>query len=247
MAAQVLGHVDQVSEAELKLPAFRGVQQGTVVGQEGLEYYYDRYLRGKPGVQRVEVNAEGYPVPARARRRPQPVAGHSLRADARPGPAEGGRKGAARRGSERARAGGKPAPRGRVRGDGPAQRADPRDRLLAELRPEQVRQTADPGTNTKRSIGHGATGGPLTDRAVNGAVPDRLDVQADHRDGRARRRRDHARRRPRRRPVHHRRRRAVLQRRPRRLRRGRARRSAEGLLGHLLLRSRRARQLATAT
>ena len=44
-----------------------------VVGQEGLEYYYDRYLRGEPGVERVEVNAEGDPVPARSprpRRRP---------------------------------------------------------------------------------------------------------------------------------------------------------------------------------
>ena len=65
MAAQVLGYVGQVSEPELKKPAFRGVQQGTVVGQEGLEYYYDRYLRGEPGVQRVQVNAEGYPVPTR--------------------------------------------------------------------------------------------------------------------------------------------------------------------------------------
>ena len=42
--------------------------------------------------------------------------------------------------------------------------------------------------------------------------------------------------------VHRRRRRAVLQRRPRRLRRGGARRSAEGLLGHLLLHGRRAGQ-----
>ena len=67
MAAQVLGHVGQVSGTELKLKAFRGVKQGTVVGQEGLEYYYDRYLRGKPGMQRVEVNAAGHPVPSSAR------------------------------------------------------------------------------------------------------------------------------------------------------------------------------------
>jgi len=45
MAAQVLGYVGQVSGPELKMRAFRGVKQGTVVGQEGLEYYYDRYLR----------------------------------------------------------------------------------------------------------------------------------------------------------------------------------------------------------
>jgi len=64
MAAQVLGHVGQVSPEELKLRAFQGVSQGAVVGQEGLEYRYDRYLRGTPGIQRVEVNAEGQPQPA---------------------------------------------------------------------------------------------------------------------------------------------------------------------------------------
>ena len=64
MAAQALGYVGQVSEPELKLHPFRGVKQGTVVGQEGVEYYYDRYLRGRPGTQRVEVNASGYPVPS---------------------------------------------------------------------------------------------------------------------------------------------------------------------------------------
>ncbi len=68
MAAQVLGYVGQVSPKELKLSAFRGVKQGTVVGQEGLEYYYDRYLRGMAGVQRVEVNAQGFPCPPRWRR-----------------------------------------------------------------------------------------------------------------------------------------------------------------------------------
>jgi penicillin-binding protein 2 len=78
MAAQVLGHVGQVSEGELKLKAFRGVQQGTVVGQEGLEYYYDRYLRGTPGAQHVQVNAAGEPVPT-ALPKTEPIAGHSLR------------------------------------------------------------------------------------------------------------------------------------------------------------------------
>jgi penicillin-binding protein 2 len=78
MAAQVLGTVGQVSKTELGLHAFRGVRQGTVVGQEGLEYYYDRYLRGSPGAQRVEVNAFGYPVPANLPTT-QPVAGHALR------------------------------------------------------------------------------------------------------------------------------------------------------------------------
>ncbi len=109
MAAQVLGYVGQVSEGELKLRAFRGVQQGTVVGQEGLEYYYDRYLRGAPGVQRVEVNAAGYPVPSRLAPTP-PLAGLQPQGDARPRPAAGGRKGAAGRASNgRARAANRPS------------------------------------------------------------------------------------------------------------------------------------------
>ncbi|MFI5009002.1 MAG: penicillin-binding protein 2 [Solirubrobacterales bacterium] len=78
MAAHVLGHVGQISPGELKLHAFKGVPQGTVVGQEGVEFYYDRYLRGKPGVQRVEVNSRGEAVPARLPVT-EPTAGYSLR------------------------------------------------------------------------------------------------------------------------------------------------------------------------
>jgi penicillin-binding protein 2 len=64
MAAQILGYVGQVNKAELAKPGFRGVTPGTVVGQAGLEYYYDSYLRGRPGAERFEVNAAGEPEPA---------------------------------------------------------------------------------------------------------------------------------------------------------------------------------------
>ena len=74
--------------------------------------------------------------PAASRRRsaagrPQPAG------DARLRPAAGGRKGAAGRHRTRPRrrqTGG----RRRVRGDGPAQRRNPRDRLLPELQPQQA-------------------------------------------------------------------------------------------------------------
>jgi penicillin-binding protein 2 len=78
MAAQVLGHVGQLNKEELKLKAFRGVQQGTVVGQEGLEYYYDRYLRGIPGEEQVQVNAAGEAEPTNLVPI-EPIAGHSVR------------------------------------------------------------------------------------------------------------------------------------------------------------------------
>src|SRR5207244_2974992 len=95
---------------ELKLRAFNGVKQGTVVGQEGLEYYYDRYLRGQPGVQRVEVNALGYPVASKLA--PQAaVAGHSLRVTLDLGLQQEAEK-ALREGIEHAHAAGKPATAG---------------------------------------------------------------------------------------------------------------------------------------
>ncbi|HXQ00232.1 MAG TPA: penicillin-binding transpeptidase domain-containing protein [Solirubrobacteraceae bacterium] len=78
LASQTLGHVGQVNKEELELPAFKGVPQGTVVGQSGLEYYYDRYLRGTPGVKRVQVNSEGQPEPTRLSETP-PKAGHDLK------------------------------------------------------------------------------------------------------------------------------------------------------------------------
>jgi penicillin-binding protein 2 len=65
-AAQLFGYVRPLTEEQVKdAPgAFKGVQPGAVVGQSGLEYYYDRYLRGTPGERKVEVNAEGQVQPA---------------------------------------------------------------------------------------------------------------------------------------------------------------------------------------
>ena len=118
-------------------------QQGTVVGQEGLEYYYDRYLRGKPGVQRVEVNAAGYPEPS-SLKTTQPLAGRSLKVTLDLGLQREGGKGAA--GGDRTGQGRRQTCRGGcVHGDRSAQRRSAGDGLLPELQPEQVRQTADPG------------------------------------------------------------------------------------------------------
>ena len=150
--------------------AFRGVQPGTIVGQEGLEYYYDRYLRGTPGVERVEVNAEGLPgaQPARA----DPAAGRPRAAgDARPTASRRRAKRRCWRGSTRARAGGKPAVAGGVRGDGPAQRRDPLDRLLPLASTPTASPNRSPSPNTKQLEGSGSAAGPLTDRAVNGTYP----------------------------------------------------------------------------
>jgi penicillin-binding protein 2 len=109
-AAQTLGYVGQINKEELTSRAFRGVHQGTVVGQGGLEYYYDNYLRGTPGVKRAQVNAEGEPQPTMLAETP-PKAGYDLRLTLDlPLQLEGER--ALREGIERAQASGKPADAG---------------------------------------------------------------------------------------------------------------------------------------
>lgn len=62
LAAQVLGYVGELNAQELANANFRGVPSGNIVGQDGLEYEYDRYLRGADGVERVQVDASGQPT-----------------------------------------------------------------------------------------------------------------------------------------------------------------------------------------
>ncbi len=168
MAAQALGYVGQISEGELKLRPFHGVPSGTVVGQEGLEYFYDRYLRGRTGVQRVEVNAAGYPVPSNIAPT-QPLAGHSLKVTLDLGLEKEGEK-ALLEGIERARAGGKPAQAGAFTA------LDPRTGQILAMGSYpsfDPNKFAKPLTKAEYAAlqGSGTAGGPLTDRAVNGTYP----------------------------------------------------------------------------
>jgi len=79
LAAQILGYVGQIGPAQLKQKRYQGVKPGTIVGQDGLERTYDKYLRGQPGVRRVQVDANGRPVPNPRLRDTKPVAGQRLR------------------------------------------------------------------------------------------------------------------------------------------------------------------------
>jgi penicillin-binding protein 2 len=174
MAANVLGYVGQVSKEELKKPAFRGVQQGTVVGQEGLEYYYDRYLRGTDGKQRVQVDSAGYPVPTRLKPT-LPTAGYSLKTTLDLGLQREGER-ALLQGIEDARAVGKPAPagafvamnplNGEVLAIGSYPSFDPNKfaKPLTEREYHELEGLTGP---------HGEEASPsrLVDRATNGAYP----------------------------------------------------------------------------
>ncbi len=62
-AAHVLGSVGEVSEDELKEAPYKGLEPGDEVGKGGVEYTYDHYLRGQPGLTKIQVNALGQPTP----------------------------------------------------------------------------------------------------------------------------------------------------------------------------------------
>ncbi len=179
MAAQVFGYVSQVTKEEeepknAQHAHFKGVKAGAIVGQGGLEYSYDRYLSGTPGVQPVEVNAEGQVQNAKPPVT-RPRVGYSLRLTLDLRLQKEGEI-ALRKGMELAHALGKP-------GNGAAFLAmDPRNGKVLAL---GSYPSFDPNRFTKplsireldevEQIGTGPEGpnepAPLTDRATEGHYP----------------------------------------------------------------------------
>jgi penicillin-binding protein 2 len=79
LAAHVLGSVGEVDEKELKEPRYRSLQPGDEVGNGGVEYAYDKFLRGTPGMTRIQVDALGQPTPGGQLFSQPPVPGDSLK------------------------------------------------------------------------------------------------------------------------------------------------------------------------
>jgi penicillin-binding protein 2 len=77
VGAHLFGQVGEVSPRQLKDERFSGVEMGDRVGQAGIEYEYDRFLRGRNGAARVEVDALGKLT--ETLRREEPVQGKQLR------------------------------------------------------------------------------------------------------------------------------------------------------------------------
>ncbi|HEX2240929.1 MAG TPA: penicillin-binding protein 2 [Actinomycetota bacterium] len=63
MAAVTLGYVGEISDENLKSEHFKGAKPpyapGDIVGKAGIEYFYDRLLRGTPQLDRMIVNSAG--------------------------------------------------------------------------------------------------------------------------------------------------------------------------------------------
>jgi len=77
LAAHLFGQVGEIDEEELKQPEYRGLQPGDEIGKDGVEFQYDRYLRGLAGATRIQVDALGRPKGQLSLR--EPVPGDNLR------------------------------------------------------------------------------------------------------------------------------------------------------------------------
>ncbi len=60
-AAHVLGHVGQIDQQELAEPRYKGYKDDAEIGKDGVEYEYDKWLRGVDGGMQLEVDASGRP------------------------------------------------------------------------------------------------------------------------------------------------------------------------------------------
>src|SRR5436309_814904 len=61
IGAHLFGTLGEVTKQQLKDSRYAGVELGDRVGQSGIEYEYDRYLRGRNGASRIQVDAIGRP------------------------------------------------------------------------------------------------------------------------------------------------------------------------------------------
>ena len=116
---------------------------GTVVGKSGIELAYDRYLRGRDGTQRLQVDALGQFKGELAARAARPGGRPPDQALARPRPAAR-RPGRAAAGDRRRQRERDPLAGRRVRGDEPGQRRDLRDGLGAVVRPDRCSPSRSP-------------------------------------------------------------------------------------------------------
>jgi len=58
-ASHVLGHVGQIDDQELTEPRYETYKSGDEIGKDGVEYQFDKYLKGIDGGREVEVDAAG--------------------------------------------------------------------------------------------------------------------------------------------------------------------------------------------
>lgn len=79
IGSSFFGYVGQITAKEYEERKNEGYTRNDVIGKDGIEYTYDRYLRGQPGGQQIVVDAQSQVVPSIKLPSKQPVPGDSLR------------------------------------------------------------------------------------------------------------------------------------------------------------------------
>jgi penicillin-binding protein 2 len=82
VAAQVLGYVGSINQTELAAHPNQGYRQGDQIGKAGVESSFEQWLRGTPGEQRLEVNAQGQVIKTLSDAPPRPGDNVQLTLDA---------------------------------------------------------------------------------------------------------------------------------------------------------------------
>ena len=158
LAAQLLGYVGRITPKQLKQDRYRSVHPQAVVGQAGIEWQYDRYLRGRDGANLLRINSLG-DYRGFLRRR-EPIPGRNLKLSLDLGLQQAGQKAVAEMGSGN--------PGGFVA-------MDPRNGEILALGSVP---TFNPSVfakplsqSTYRALTSTDTGAPLFNRAIAGAFP----------------------------------------------------------------------------
>jgi penicillin-binding protein 2 len=82
LAAHLFGNVNELSEDQLEERRYRNLEPGDQIGQDGVEYTYDRHLRGKAGTTRIQVDSFGRPKGELNATEPKPGGNLTLSIDA---------------------------------------------------------------------------------------------------------------------------------------------------------------------
>jgi penicillin-binding protein 2 len=158
LAAQLLGYVGRIQRPQLSEERFKGVNQQAVVGQAGLEWQYDRYLRGRDGASLLSINSLGHSRGFLRRR--EPVPGRNLKLSLDLGLQKAGQEALLKAG------GGNP---------GGFVAMDPRDGQILALgsvpsfNPSVFARPLS--ESTFKALNSQANGAPLFNRAIAGAYP----------------------------------------------------------------------------
>jgi len=158
LGAHLFGNVGEIDSKELKEPRYKGLKPGDQIGQDGVEYTYDRYLRGRDGQTRVQVDSLGRPTPGGQLSAVPPKPGDNLQLSIDSGVQAAGESGLASLGL-------------------------PGAFVAMDVRNGQVlglgsNPTFDPSVFTKpitqsqyKQLTSNTTDAPLTDRAIRGLYP----------------------------------------------------------------------------